>query len=152
MQPSLNTLFLAGLFFIATPAFAQGTFGIGGQVGDPTGLALKFGVGRGSVDAAVGWDLNDAVFGQLHYLLAENSLGSGGTDIRVFYGPGGFIEARDAGPGDEEDVDAGLSFNAGLSFYPAPEFEIFGQLTPRLGLIDETDFEAGGGIGLRYYP
>jgi hypothetical protein len=143
--PATLTLALLALA-TAGDASAQrgGNFGIGGQVGEPTGLTIKAGVGRGAIDFAAGWDLSDdAFFAQGHYLLAERPLS--GTQIGLFYGPGLFVGSRN------DNTAFGLSFNVGVNYYTGP-IEIFGQITPRLQLVDDTDFDLGAALGLRFYP
>ncbi|MEM0963990.1 MAG: hypothetical protein AAGK21_15795 [Bacteroidota bacterium] len=125
---------------IAIPAQAQ--LGVGGQVGDPTGLSLKFGDGTGAAILAIGWDLDDAVSAEGHYLLRARRL-QGSRTARVFYGPGVFVVAND----NRERF--GVSLGLGLEARLAPEIEIYGLISPRLQLIDDTDFEIGGGAGLR---
>jgi hypothetical protein len=121
-----------------------GNFGIGGQLGDPTGLTLKAGVGRGAIDFAAGWDLSDdAFFAQGHYLLAERPLS--GTELGFFWGPGLFVGSHN------DNTAFGLSLNAGINYYTGP-IELFGQITPRLRLVDDTDFDLGAALGLRFYP
>jgi hypothetical protein len=146
-----SAVLLLVLHFSVPDAHAQrGTFGIGGQVGDPTGLTLKFGSGARSFDLAAGWDLDDYLYVQGHLLLRERRLPGSTSDLRYFYGPGLFLSVRDTGRNDD-DVNFGISFNAGLSYY-FDAFELFGQLTPRLQLVDDTDFDLGGAIGIRFYP
>jgi len=145
------SLLLLALALLAPDAHAQrrGSFGIGGQVGDPSGLTLKLGTGP-AFDLAAGWDLSgpDRLFVQGHLLLAERALT--GSPVGYFYGPGAFLATRER-PGGDDVVAAGLSFNVGLNYYTGP-VELFGQLTPRLRLVDETDFDFGGAVGLRFYP
>jgi hypothetical protein len=145
MRPSLLLLAALSVLLLTPDARAQqGQFGIGGQVGEPTGLTLKLGVGRGAIDLAAGWDLSDDhFFAQGHYLLAEQRLS--GSPVGLFYGPGLFVASR------EENTAFGLSLNVGLNYYTGP-FEIFGQVTPRLQLVDDTDFDLGAALGLRFYP
>lgn len=132
----------------ASDAHAQrrGSFGIGGQLGDPSGLALKFGSGANSFDLAAGWDLDDYLFVQAHLLLRERRLPGSSTSLNYFYGPGLFL-----GVSDRRDEAFGFSFNAGIAYYTGP-VEIFGQLTPRLALAPGTDFDLGAALGLRFYP
>jgi hypothetical protein len=146
---ALSALLLALLLAAPTAQAQRGTFGIGGQVGDPTGLALKFTSGASAFDLAAGWDLDDYFFVQGHLLLRERRLSGTTSDIRYFYGPGAFFGVSDSGRDD--DLALGFSFNAGLSLW-VDAFEFFGQLTPRLQLVEDTDFDLGGGLGVRYYP
>ena len=148
--PLALSALLLPLLLAAPDAHAQrGPFGIGGQVGDPTGLALKFASGRSAFDLAAGWDLDDYLFVQGHLLLRERRFPGATTDLRYFYGPGLFLAARDRG--GDDDLAFGFNFNAGISYY-VDAFEFFGQLTPRLQLVDDTDFDLGGGLGVRFYP
>ena len=132
------------LLALAAAAPAQAQLGVGGQLGTPTGLALKFGDGRGAVLVAVGWDLDDAVEVEGHYLLRDRRLSGSSSNVRVFYGPGAFIRTAN------DNTAAGLSLGVGLAAPLVPELEVYGLLSPRLQLIDETDFDLGGALGLRF--
>ena len=140
-------LVVAALFVFAPDAQAQqrGGFGIGGQIGDPTGLALKFGSGT-RFDLAAGWDLDEYLFVQGHLLLAERPIPGANAPLTYYYGPGAFIGIPDNG-----DALLGASFNIGGAYYTG-QIEIFLQATPRLLLVPETDFDIGVALGLRYYP
>ena len=118
---------------------------IGAQVGDPTGLALKIGGGSGAVLVGVGWDFagDDAINVEGHYLLGSRGL-PGNRQIRWFYGPGVF-----ASFGDTRKDAFGVSVGVGLETELVDRVEIFGLVSPRLQLIDETNFDAGGGLGVR---
>ncbi len=131
----------AAAVLFAVPAHAQ--FAIGGQVGDPTGLALKFGSGPGALLVAVGWDLDDSVSAEGHYLLSSRRLQGSDTNLRLFYGPGAFVQSND------NNTNFGVSLGVGLEANLAREIEVYGLLSPRLRLVESTDFELGGGIGLR---
>lgn len=136
----------------ASPALAQRSVGLGGQVGDPTGVTLRVGTTGPAVDIAVGWDIrHNNFFAQVHFIPQQMGLGVRPAALRLFYGPGLFIGVNDNPPPPDRDrTSFGVSFNAGLSFWTGP-VEIFGQLTPRLLLIEATDFDLGGAVGLRYY-
>ena len=141
-------LVLAALFLFLVPCAAAqpGSFGIGGQIGEPTGLTIKLHTGRTALDFAAEWDFNDFFFVQGHLLLAEPPIPGTNGDVRYFYGPGLFVGAR-----ENNDTAFGFSFNAGVSYYTGP-VEIFGQVTPRLRLTPDSDFDVGAAFGLRFYP
>ena len=142
----MRAFFPVLLLALAPAALAQpGNFGIGGQIGEPTGLALRF-AGSPGLDLAAEWDFDDYVFVQGHVLLGQNRLRGVGSDVRTFWGPGLFIGAREGA-----DTAFGLSFNGGLSYFTGP-VEIFGQLTPRLRLSPNSDFDLGAAAGIRFYP
>ena len=125
---------------LALPATAQ--VAIGGQLGDPSGLAVKAGAGPGAVLLAVGFGRGD-VSAEGHYVLRTRRLEGTDTAIRLFYGPGAFLRS------DDGDVDFGLSLGVGLETLLTREIELYGLVSPRVRLVEETDFELGGGVGLR---
>lgn len=143
----------AGLFFLAaTSAAAQspaGSFGIGGQIGDPSGITIKLYQRPGfAYDLLAAWDLDDFFFLNGHALYEKPIPDS---PLHYYLGPGilvGFEEEQ--GPGDEDEVVVGISGQFGLNFF-VEQFEVFLQLTPRLHVIPDTDGDIGGGVGLRYY-
>ncbi|MDX1438965.1 MAG: outer membrane beta-barrel protein [Rubricoccaceae bacterium] len=140
------SLLILFLLLAAHTVSAQGRFGIGGQIGEPTGLTIKILSPGVDLDAAAEWDFGDYVFLQGHVLLGENGLPVSNVDLNFFYGPGLFLGAR-----ENADTAFGLSANFGLSYYTGP-VEIFGQLTPRLRLVPDSDFDLGAAAGVRFYP
>ncbi len=151
-SPFALALLLSCLALAAPDARAQRSgFGIGGQIGEPTGLSMRIGAGRGAIDLQAGWNFsNDFIFAQGHYLLANSRLGVQGADVRGFYGPGVFVATHAGNDNVDGNTALGVSLNAGISaFFNA--LEIYGQVTPRLQLVDETDFGVGGGLGARIY-
>ena len=136
-------LLLLGALALAAPA-SQAQVGIGGLIGEPTGLTIKLGSGRGG--AAVDVGLDGPLFVQAHYIVREQRLRGAGADVRFLFGPGGFYE--------EFSGDDGLGVSAllGLSVYVAPEFELFGQVTPGIYLTPDTESNVGAAVGLRFYP
>lgn len=151
----VSALFAALLFFaFSTGLHAQrpGGVGVGVQLGDPSGLSLNLPTGgRASIDLLAAWDLDDFFFLNGHALFMQ-PLGSA-PNFGVFYGPGLFIGVRDRGRGRwdfDDEVYAGASGTIGLNYF-IDQFEIYLRATLRLQLIDKTDGQAGGGLGLRYY-
>ncbi|WP_412067420.1 hypothetical protein [Rubrivirga sp. IMCC43871] len=136
----MRSLLLAAALLVAAPASAQ--LAIGGQIGTPTGLSLKAGSGAGAVILAIGWDLDDSVSAEGHYLLRSRRLQGSDTNLALFYGPGVFVHTggRDA---------FGVSLGVGLEAPLTQEIEIYGLVSPRLQLVEETDFDLGAGLGLR---
>jgi hypothetical protein len=136
----------------ATPASAQrmpGSIGIGGQIGDPSGLTLKvYNPGRMSYDFLAAWDLDDFFFVNAHGLFSRHV--GNRDDLHFFYGPGLFLGFRDRARDEDDDVVAGISGTFGLG-YVFDRFELYGQLTPRLSVVPGTDGDLGGGLGFRFY-
>lgn len=134
---------------LAHPSQAQrpaGDTGLGVQIGEPTGLTLRFyNPGGLTYDALAAWDFSDDFFFlNIHGLYEQPLNMEAPFPLVFFYGPGAYVGARN------EDVVLGVSGSFGLSLFFAP-FEAFGQLTPRMDLVPDTDFDLGGGIGVRYY-
>lgn len=126
-------------------------FGIGFQVGSPTALALQFYKAKGmSTDILLAYNLKDFLFVNIHGLWNTHLDQNG--QWYLFYGPGGFVGIRDRRSSDSryDKVEAGISGNFGLNFV-AGRVEFFGQLTPRLAFTPGTNFDLGGGVGLRFY-
>lgn len=128
-----------------------GQVGIGFQVGSPTGLSLQFYRETGMyADILFAYDLDDFYFINVHGLWDTHL--DREQQFHFYYGPGLFLGFRDNN-GTEDEFDNpefGMSGNFGLN-YVFGRAEIFGQLTPRLSVIPETDFEFGGGLGLRFF-
>lgn len=130
---------------------AGGTLGLGGQVGGDSGLTLKSYRTDGlpfqnllharAADVLLAWNLDGFFFVDAH-LLREEPIPD--SPLHYFLGPGLFFLAG----GDE--FATGVSGNFGVNFFSGP-FEVFIQLTPRLGLLPATSGTLGGGVGLRYY-
>lgn len=136
-------LLLAGVLALAAPA-ASAQVGIGGLIGDPTGLTFKLGSGRGGLSVDFSLDSNPLV--QAHYIIREQRLRGAGADVRFLFGPGGFYQKTGG------DDALGVSALIGLSVYVAPEFELFGQVTPGIVLTPDVDSNVGAAVGLRFYP
>lgn len=128
-------------------AQSPGRIGLGGQFGEPTGITLKFYTQQGALDFLAAWDFDNYFFLNVHGL-RERPI----ADIRgvnYFLGPGLFLGVRERGR-YEDDLALGISGTIGLNVW-VDSFEFYGQLTPRLKIIESTDGSIGGGIGVRYY-
>ena len=150
-----NPLLLVTLIaFLSIPftSFAQyrnaGDVGIGLQIGQPSGLSIGVYQPRGmGVDILAAWDLNDFFFANVHGLF-NNHLGN--TDRwHLFYGPGAFVGVRDRGA-ENDIVGLGISGTAGISVVAGP-IEFYGRVTQRLELIERTNVDIGGGLGIRAF-
>lgn len=131
--------------------------GIGGQLGDPSGLSIKhYRSGSGGAlnfrawDFLFAWDLGnddfDRFFLNVHGEF-ERPLSS--VPLKFFYGPGIFVGLIDY-PHNDTKFYGGISGDFGLS-YEIDRFDIFGRLTPRLALVPDTNGDLGGGIGVRFW-
>lgn len=142
--------------FINNDLFAQNV-GIGFQVGDPTGLNLHFRNGPGAMhtDILFAWDLgdddHDFFFVNVHGLWFKRLATT--EAFNFYYGPGAFVGFRDHNrkkDNNDNEVVVGFSGNFGLN-YEFSRFDIFLQVTPRLTILPGTDFDGGGGLGMRFF-
>lgn len=147
---------VVGLAGISSDVYAQrtsGAVGVGGQLGEPTGVTLKFyNANSPSYDFLAAWDLDRFFFLNGHALF-ENDLTAENVDadFEWFVGPGAFVGIFDAPDPFDDELQVGLSGTIGLNLIINRRVELYGQVTPRLRLIPETDGDFGGGVGLRYY-
>jgi hypothetical protein len=155
------TVFAAGL--LALPAQAQrspGAVGFGAQAGAPTGVTLKVHNNASpSYDFLAAWDTRGDFFlfnahAQFSETLNTQNVDSG--EFEWFIGPGAFVGTFGDNDYDDDFDDngavIGVSGRTGLNYGFANNFEVFAQVTPRLSLVPGTDFDVGGGLGLRFYP
>jgi hypothetical protein len=157
LKPGLFYIILIFSFLNLQSAFAQvqGKVGIGFQAGSPTGLNLHFrNTNAMHLDILLAWDLDDDdrdfFFVNVHGLWFKPLGGS--APFNFYYGPGAFAGVRERRPKFDEDDETvlGVSGNFGIN-YEFSRADIFLQLTPRMELISETDFDIGGGIGARFF-
>jgi hypothetical protein len=136
----------------ASPAQAQrasGAIGIGGQIGEPSGISLIVYQPRSmSYEFLAAWESDDFFFLNAHGLFDQHV--GRRQNVHFFYGPGVFLGLRDRGNDEDDETVAGISGRVGLGFL-INQFEIYGQLTPRLSLTPNTNGDIGGGLGFRYY-
>ncbi|WP_022835475.1 hypothetical protein [Salisaeta longa] len=131
----------------------DGAFGLGAQLGDPTGFTAKiYNDAAPSYDLLMAWDVSesDFFFLNVHALFEQPfTLENVNQPLEWFIGPGAYIGSRE-NP-NESDAVLGISGSAGINWIPDPRVEVFVQLTPRINVIPETTGDIGGGVGVRYY-
>ena len=143
-----TTLLICSLLFAGT-VFAQspaGNVGIGGQLGEPSGLTVKvYQEPDFAYEILAAWDLDDFFFLNAHALF-ERPVPN--APLRFYMGPGVLVGIRENA--SDGDFVIGVSGEFGLNYF-VDRFEVFLHLTPRLGVIPDTSGDVGGGLGLRYY-
>lgn len=148
MFRSLVIIILATAIF-AGSAFAQGTFGLGLIVGEPTGISAKWWLtSRTAVDAAAAWSFSDDAALHLHadYLfhnfdLIDVSKGQ----LPVYFGVGGRVKF-------DSDSNIGVRIPIGLAYlFQDMPLDVFAEIVPLVDLIPDTDFELNASIGIRYF-
>ncbi len=150
-----TTLFaLLAVLSLGTTADAQaqrrpGAIGIGGQIGEPSGLTVKvYNPSAVSFDVLAAWESDDFFYVNGHGIYERHLDNSG--NVHFFFGPGAFVGFRDRPRDQDDDVVAGISGTLGLNLL-IDRFEIYGQLTPRLAVTPNTNGDLGGGVGARFY-
>ena len=126
-------------------AAAQGGFGLGGVIGEPTGVTARFMKAQNNFQVHAAWSFtnNDA------FQISGDYLRSGDIDtepmIPFYYGVGAVVKFSD-------ETVLGVRVPLGLNYFLKGEpVEIFGEAVPILRLIPKTDFNFGLAAGVRYY-
>ncbi|MFW6368921.1 MAG: hypothetical protein ACOCZ9_04205 [Spirochaetota bacterium] len=145
-----------------TAAYSQETrdpsdierFGIGVIVGEPTGISAKgWFADTAALDAAAAWNFSRGWF-HFHgdYLQHFYDVFDVGRDrLPLYMGVGGYLNFGDGTETDGNDVNAGVRVPVGVSLLSSElPIELFAEIVPSLKLVDETDFDLFGGVGIRY--
>jgi len=131
------------------PALAQrqpNALGLGFQVGQPGGLAVKWYRPSPIVyDGIFSTDGDDFIIGHIHRLWERPVPDS---PLHLFVGPG--LMAGPSRLSQSPRLRFGLSGEAGLNFY-AERFEVFLHVTPTLQFLPTTQVAIDANAGLRYY-
>lgn len=130
-------------------AVAQGTFGLGIIVGEPTGVSGKLWTSeRTAIDAAAAWSFSDesALTLVADYLLHNFDL----IDVEkgqlpIYFGVGGRVKF-------ESESKVGIRIPVGLAYiFDGAPLDAFFEIAPLLDLIPDTDFTVNAAIGIRYF-
>ncbi len=142
---ALACLALAG----ARPAGAAGNrFALGVMVGEPTGVTGKYWLAPArAVDGGASWSMahEDALELHADYLLHDFSwLEVDHGYLPVYYGVGGRLLMADRNR-------LGVRLPVGLSYLTdTRRVEFFMEAAPIVDVVPDTDFEMGGGLGVRF--
>lgn len=124
-------------------------FGLGIVLGEPTGLSAKLWTSSSNAfDFAAAWSFK----GDGHLLLQADYVWHSFDLIRVssgrlplYYGIGGRVILAD-------DPLLGIRIPLGLNYqFASAPIDIFAEIVPILDLVPSTDFDLGGGIGVRFW-
>jgi hypothetical protein len=123
-------------------------FGLGVILGEPTGVSGKSWISqRTAIDGGLAWSFRGAGSVHIHADHLWHFLGVPEASERfsVYVGVGGRIATLD------ESV-LGVRFPVGLVWWPkdAP-LDVFVEFVPILDLAPASEFDANGGIGVRYF-
>lgn len=142
-------LIIATILFTFNVFSQDRGFGIGIIVGEPTGLSLKSWTGsKTAIDAAAAWSF--AGEGALHLhadVLVHNFkiFNPNKGRLPVYIGLGGKVVL-------ESDLLLGARIPIGINYlFSGAPFDFFAEIVPTMNLLPSTDFDIGGGIGLRVW-
>lgn len=160
----LSTLVIAAA--IGAPSSAQarsgGPFGLGAEIGDPSGLSFKYFLGgNNALDGTVGFNLGknvDWLQVNLDYLFHFPQRWGGGEWL-PYVGIGGKLRAWDDHHDyrgdwydDDDDFAFGVRIPLGLAWHPgrAP-IDIFAEIVPGLWVLPGTNFDFDFALGVRFF-
>lgn len=133
----------------AGSVLAQGSFGLGMILGEPTGVSAKiFLTERSAIDLAAAWSFSDEAALHLHgdYLLHNFDLIEVEEGrLPIYFGIGARVKF-------EDDSKFGVRIPVGLAYiFANAPIDIFVEVVPILDLVPDTEFAANGAIGARFY-
>ena len=147
----MKRTFLLVLLVAATvlPAAAQDILGAGIILGEPTGISVKAWLDEGmAADAAVAWSFmgDPSLYIHANALYHINVLDTGSENyLAPYLGVGANLRfGNDLGLGLRVPIGVSLLLNV------AP-VELFAEFSPGIGLLPETGFDPGAGLGARFY-
>jgi len=136
---------------ISNSAFAEiptaGDFGIGIILGEPSGLTAKAWLADDhALDAHLTFDFSDEAFAVFVDYLFHFDVGIDVDELEVpiYIGVGGKLAVRD-------ELGVGVRVPIGISaLFDELPLEVFAEVAPGLRILDKTDPDVDGGIGIRY--
>ena len=145
------------VLFIPVMLLGQ-NLGVGVIVGSPTGLSLKYILGRQSAFAAhAGWsfigDQGIHLTGDYQHLfpvVIETAEGASISDLTPYIAAGGRFRFKQDEQTEENEFHLGLRIGGGIE-YLITRFGIFLEVVPVVDLIPATDFDFEGGLGFLFY-
>jgi len=150
MKKIIFALSLLTLSLSTPSAFAKGPFGLGGIIGDPSGLSAKYYLNdTHAIDAAAAWSLGDSDAFGIHadYLIHVPAMVR--IDNAVFpmhYGIGAILFLSKHANGFGVRAPIGLNYN-----FESQPIDLFLEIAGILALAPETDFDIQLALGARYY-
>ena len=136
------------LFISLSTTYAQGNFGLGIQFGEPTGLSAKLWTGSNNAfDFAAAWSFKGSghMLLQADYIWHSALTKASSGNLAFYYGIGGRVIFSD-------DPLVGVRVPIGLDYqFTSAPIDIFIEIVPILDIIPSTDFDLGGGIGIRFW-
>lgn len=158
-----RVLFLGLVLLVTTPAVlkAQGRFGFGFIVGDPTGFSWNYKMGQNALDGGVGFSPFDRFRVHVDYLWVAHPFNE--QHLSLTYGVGGavgfgrteYLVSDDRYVYFSRDVATGVGIRGPVGLHymiPRSPVELTLELAPILILAPDSGFGFDGGLAIRFYP
>lgn len=155
----VRALAFGALLLLSATARADGEFGLGAIVAEPTGLSAKLWLDRNTaLDAAAAWSFSGHDSLQLHADWLYHRFDLFRVDPRygrlpLYFGIGGRLKlGDDKGRGRDDDDVLGIRVPIGVSYlFTQAPFDVFGEVVPVLDVAPDTELDLNVAIGGRYY-
>lgn len=151
----------AAILFLGHYSQAQHEFGLGAQLGDPTGVTARYKFSKeNSIDGAIGTGSHDDLNIHADYLWHHYELFRlGRAWFDAYFGPGVRIRDRDKNcrknticDDDDDGIAVGPRGVGGLMFdFKDPRVELFVELAAVLEFVPDTDGDVDFSTGGRYF-
>jgi hypothetical protein len=152
MKPTTGFLAVVTIIVFVSAALAQplenrNEFGLGFQLGEPSGLNGQFFWSqRSAIDVNVAWSWKDWFFTAVDYQV-YNRLADSPPQWKWYYGLGGYLTLP-----RNEDGTLGVRVPLGIRYrIPRSVVDVWGEIDPAMQLIPDTTPELQGGIGLTFW-
>lgn len=140
---------MVSILFCAVPMYSQNhNFGVGMQVGEPTGLDAKLWTDENNaLDFGLGWSFegpNEMIM-QVDYVWHSfDVFPVSQGELPLYFGIGGRAILND-------DAVLGARMPLGIAYMlESFPLDVFVEIEPILNLTPATDFDVGGGFGARF--
>ncbi len=142
------------ILFLLCSMLSAGRLGLGVIIGSPTGFSLKFWQGRrNALDLALAWNFSNDYFhihGDYLYHFPIHLEGASVSTLLWYLGVGGMLKFK-SNARDDNKTAFGFRGVAGIEFIPPQiPLDIFAEIAPVMNIIENTDLELEGGVGIRY--
>lgn len=141
---------LLSILSFSAPLYSQNhNFGLGIQLGEPTGLNAKLWTGRtNAVDFGLAWSFEgrDEMIMQADYVWhAFDVFPVSSGELPLYFGIGGRAILRDDDPLLGARIPVGIAY-----MFESFPLDVFFEIAPILNLAPSTEFDLAGGLGARF--
>ncbi len=152
---SIAALLLSSLCYAVTNS-EQKTFGLGIEIGYPTGISFRSQLAPDrQFAAALGWTFDHIDAHADHLWLQKNFIVEADVTVDGYLGAGIFLalgnDLERHSNRETQSIHVGARMPLGLkSIFLNQRLEVFGEIVPGLQIVSSTEFELWAAIGARY--